>query len=251
MIFKHGLTSVLALGCCVQMANADCKATSERYDLVDLGDAVEGQAESRAVAIDERGRVIVRAVPPGLGQEAAEYMVERNGRAKAVINPDTQALRKTNRLVGDRVRLTDYLLVQEGFLPARATTLIDRKGGEIDVATYCVLPENSDWNLQTFIISDDGEQSAALFSGTNGQMVARCALEEPIEVLFETPDEIELGGINNQGAIGGVLVSDRESFLWRWDRGQRVTATLPEALLYVEASGIDEMGRVFALATGE
>jgi hypothetical protein len=251
MIFKLSMTSMIALGFCAQVASANCKAVPERYDLVDLGDVVDGQAESRAVAIDERGRVIVRAVPPGLGQEAAEYMIERNGKAKPVINPDTLAQRKTSRLVGDRVRLTDYLLVQEGFLPARATTLIDRKGGEIDVALYCSLPEGAEWELDTFVISDDGDQSAALFSGPEGQMVARCTLEEPVEILFETPDQIELGGINNQGAIGGVLVSDRESFLWRWDKGQRVTASLPEELLHIEAKGIDETGRVFALATGE
>lgn len=230
---------------------AACKAPPERYDLVDLGDVVEGQAESRAVAIDERGRVIVRAIPPGIGQAVAEYVVSPSGKAQRVENPDAEARRETISLVGDRIRVTDYTLIKTGFLPARTTTLIDRKGGEIDIETYCPAPENSDWELDEFVISDDGEEAVGLFTSGTRSMVAKCAFEEETETLFETRDALELGGINNDGDIGGLLKSEGDLFLWRWSDGERVSDTIPNGLLNVDVSGIDRDGRVYAVATGE
>lgn len=250
MILKSGLTSLLALGLCAQAASANCKAPADKYDLVDLGDVVEDQAESRAVAIDKRGRVIVRTEPKGFGQPTAEYLIGTNGNAKPVENPDELAYRETLRLVGTRMRVTDYYLVQEGYLPARATTLIDRRGGEIDVADYCSAPL-AGWELKTFVISNDGEQSAGLFESDGGFLVATCKLDDESVSLFETQDEIELAGINNDGAIGGLLKSGDDLFLWRWSDGERVSENVPETLLNLEVSGIDEAGRVFALATGE
>lgn len=251
MILKPSLTTLLALGLCVQGAAANCKAPPERYDLLDLGDVVAGHAESRAVAIDERGRVIVRTVPPGMGTAASEYEIAANGKARLIQNPDELAQRETVTLVGDRVRLTDYLLVQEGFLPARTKTLIDRKGGEIDIKDYCKPAGESDWTLETFVISDNGDKAAGLFKSSAGYMVGMCGLDENVKPLFETSDRIELAGINNAGELGGLLGSGQDLFLWRWADGNRVTQAVPEALLGLDVEGIDRQGRVYALATGE
>ncbi|MEM1086092.1 MAG: hypothetical protein AAGH90_00060 [Pseudomonadota bacterium] len=250
MILKSGIASVLAIAFCTQMATATCKAPSDKYDLIDLGDVVEGQAESRAVAIDKRGRIVVRTVPPGIGQPASEYLIERNGKAKRAKNPDEVAIRETQRLVGNKMRLTDYTLVTEGFLPARATTLVDSKGGEIDIVDYCKLEDGDGWDLDTFLISDNGEQTAALFESDTAFRVASCTFDAPATVLFETDNKIELGGINNDGQIGGLEKNGDGISLWRWSDGDRLNRSLPEELLDAEVSAIDDDGRVFALATG-
>lgn len=238
------------MGLCAQAGATNCKTPPEQYDLVDLGTIVDGQAESRAVSIDERGRIILRTIPPEIGAEASEYLIERNGKARPIKNPDELAIRETLRLIGDRMRLTDYTLIQDGFLPARAMTLIDRSGGEIDVADLCRLKSRPDLSLEAFVISDNGDHSAALFESDSGFLVANCAFSEDASILFETNDKIELAGINNDGEIGGSLKSKSDLFLWRWSDGERATSELPRDLLNADVAGIDEAGRVFAMATG-
>lgn len=250
MITKISLTAIFTLGLCVQSAAANCKAPAEKYDLVDLGDVVADQAESRAVAIDERGRVIVQAVTEGIGQQASEFLIERNGKSAPVKNPDQIAIRDTTRLIGNRMRVTDYTLIQEGFLPARATTLIDRKGGEIDIKDFCKVDGSASWDIESFAISDNGDHAVALFETETGYSVAKCEFEKPASILFETDDEIELAGINNGGEIGGLTDGGDELFLWRWTDAGRVTKALPDELLDAQVSGIDSEGRVFAIATG-
>ncbi|MEL8055613.1 MAG: hypothetical protein AAGK66_05640 [Pseudomonadota bacterium] len=250
MIMKSSLTVLLAFGFGVQGAFANCKTPPEKYDLVDLGDVIENQAESRAIAIDDRGRIILQTMPGGISQQASEYLIGRNGKAAPIENPDQTAIRETIRLIGDRMRLTKYTLVQEGFLPARATTLIDRKGGEIDVKDFCKVDGAADWEVKSFAISDNSDHAVALFETETGYTVATCAFEEAASVLFETTDEIELAGINNDGEIGGLLGNRGELFLWRWTDKGRVTSALPDDLLNAEVSGIDNDGRVFAMATG-
>ena len=250
MIMKPGLTALFALGLGAQGASANCKAPPQKYELVDLGDIIEDQAESRAVAIDERSRIVLQTAPKGIGQKAAEYLVERNGKAAPIENPDEIAIRETTRLIGNRMRLAKYTLLQEGFLPARATTLIDRKGGEIDVKDFCKVDGGTDWEVKSFAISNNADHAVALFETENGYAVATCAFEEAASVLFDTTDEIEIAGINNSGEIGGMLASRGERFLWRWSDDGRVTSALPDDLLNAEVSGIDSDGRVFAMATG-
>lgn len=230
-------------------AFADCKASPDAYELVDLGTVLEGDADAQAVAIDARGRIVISAQADGLNSFPVEYVRERSGKIKPVKQTDDGSVRTTKAYLNNQVRFTDYIKRKSGYVPLELETLVDRRGEEMAVGDYCRGPSEND-HLQTFVISPSGEAAAAKFKTDAGMVMARCVEGEPAEILFEDMSDARLVAINDAGMLAGDIPGAPQAVLWRWADGKRTQAQVPEDLMDVVIDGIDEDGNIYATTVG-
>ncbi|MBR9834264.1 MAG: hypothetical protein GYB42_03545 [Alphaproteobacteria bacterium] len=231
-------------------ASASCKAPAERYAIIDLGDFTEAQSDARAVAIDPKGRIIIRTQGTGLNGITQEFERDTRGKAKPVAYAEDGAERQTRAYLGERLRLVDYTRYQTGYVPLELQTLIDRRGAEMSVDDYCPAPETGG-TLSQFVISPSSKHAAGLFQTESGQVLARCETGEAAEIVHTRDTDMQLAAINDDGVMTGLLEEAGASRIWRMGTGDLAMFDLPDGHYDASVDGIDAAGNVFVSTTGE
>ena len=243
------LLSTTALLSLAPVASAQCKPISANYEIVDLGDFEHVDKALSAVAIDKKGRKIVRIAADGINGESREFIVNARGKVSQLKQSDDGAVRETLKLLDNGNRFVTYRRSDPGFRPVEMQTLIDRRGGEISVKDYCQSPSEG-WQQSDFAISRSGKKAAATFVKDGRFALAICNEDMTSDILFERDNEILLTGITDDGVIGGKIDLPGAMNFWRWtDELHEVIA--PEGYSNIEASGMDEAGNLIATTTGE
>lgn len=243
------LLSTTALLSLAPLASAQCKPMSANYEIVDLGDFEQGDKAMSAVAIDKKGRKIVRIAADGINGESREFIVNARGKVSKLKQSDDGAVRETLKLLDNGNRIVTYRRSDPGFRPVEMQTLIDRRGGEITVKDYCQSPSEG-WQQSDFAISRSGKKAAATFVKDGRFALAACNEDMTSDILFERDNEILLTGITDDGVIGGKIDLPSTMNFWRWADGLQEVAA-PEGYSNIEASGMDEAGNLIATTTGE
>lgn len=239
---------------CAWPSSASCKAAPERYSIVDLG--VFGEVENdeptdaRAVAIDPKGRIIVRTQGHGLSGVMREFERDVRGKVKPLDPVDDGAVRETRAYLGQRLRMVDYTRYQSGYVPLRLQTLIDRRGNEVAVSDYCPAPETGG-ELVSFVISPSAQHAGALFSTDQGMQLARCVENKPARVVHGPVSDIHLVAINDDGVMTGLIDDANGADIWRLGSGEMQTFGLPDGHYDPRIDGIDAAGNVFVSTAGE
>lgn len=243
------LLSTTVLLSLAPLASAQCKPMSANYEIVDLGDFEQGDKAMSAVAIDKKGRKIVRISADGVLGQSREFIVNARGKVSKLKQSDDGAVRETLKLLDNGNRIVTYRRFDPGFRPVEMETLIDRRGGEIAVKDYCQSPSEG-WQQADFAISRSGKEAAATFTKGGRFALVACNEDMTSDILFERDNEILLTGITDDGVIGGKIDLPGTMSFWRWS-GDLQEVAAPEGYSNIEASGMDEAGNLIATTTGE
>lgn len=226
--------------------HAECKPSADKYEIIDLGELVPDQLEARAVHIDSKGQSVVRSISE---DGAADFSVSRKGKATALTFSADGAERQTLALLDNRVKLVDYTMRKPGYVDLKLTTLVGRRGNEVDVKDYCTA-HSKGWVLDTFKISQSGNAAAALFVGADGYAIVECREDEAGVLLFSSPDQVTLDGINNDGDVAGLKDGESGSEVWRFSDGELESIEFPEDVLDAEVMNLADSGAVLISTIG-
>jgi hypothetical protein len=231
------------------IALAQCKPMSANYEIVDLGDFEQSDDGLRAVAIDNKGRKIIRFAAQGINGDSREVMVSARGKVSQLKQADDGAVRETLKFLDNGNRIVAYSRYDPSFRPVEMQTLIDRRGGEIAVKDYCQSPSEG-WQQVDFKISRSGKKAAATFMKDGRFALAACNEDMTSERRFERDHEILLTGITDAGIIGGKIDLPGKMSFWRLTN-ELDEIEAPDGYSNIEASGMDEAGNIIATTTGE
>lgn len=241
----RSLAFSVCIGITMQSAAANCKGVPEAYEIVDLGELVNNQAEASAIAINDKGRIIVSALESGFDAKPVDYIGSKPGNFKVMKDRSIEAESRTLALLSREVQLVSYDLDSPDFLSMSLTTLIDRKGGEISVSSWCEPPEAGQ-KMSSFAVSPSGKHAAAVFNDRRNQFLSICLEGQPARVVREVSDSLTIDRISDDGVMVG---RDGDEF-WRGSKKDYEPLLTPNGWSQLKVTGVTEMGQLVGSAFG-